>query len=138
MNISQLAFRAVQTSLAEIKDQVANLLQMENGCGQITGQEKAPPIPSTSHSPNNNGNNNSNSPELQHSQQRLVQSLSEYLHHSQQKMDQSRCAEVVANQLWTTLYDYPCLKNCQPLLKYIRTSVNLSWGLSNLVRKKTS
>ena len=39
----------------------------------------------------------------------------------------------VANQLWTTLYDYPCLKKCEGLMKYIRTCVNLAWGLSNLV-----
>ncbi|ODN02489.1 Mitochondria-eating protein [Orchesella cincta] len=116
-----LAFRAVQTSLAEIKDQVSNLLQLESGNETPTPDKEQL----------NNGVV-SKKDEMQQYQKRLVQALSEYLHHSQQKVDQSRCVEVVANQLWTTLYDYPCLKNCQPLLKYIRTSVNLAWGLSNL------
>jgi len=39
----------------------------------------------------------------------------------------------VANQLWNTLYDYPCLKGCEGLLKYIRACVTLAWGLTNLV-----
>lgn len=120
----------MQTSLAEIKEQVSNLLQLEPGSGSQGG--------SALQVRNKDGTGESPSNELQRSQLRLVQALSEYLHHSQQKIDHSRCVEVVANQLWNTLYDYPCLKNCQPLLKYIRTSVNLAWGLSNLVETVAS
>ena len=37
-------------------------------------------------------------------------------------------------QLWATLYDYPSLKTCNGLLKYIENCVRLSWGLVNQVR----
>lgn len=39
----------------------------------------------------------------------------------------------VSTQLWATLYDYPCLKNCTGLLQYIKDSVRLAWALSNQV-----
>ena len=37
-------------------------------------------------------------------------------------------------QLWATLYDYPSLKTCNGLLKYIENCVRLSWGLVNQVK----
>ncbi len=37
----------------------------------------------------------------------------------------------VTTQIWDTLYDYPCLKNCQGLLKYVEACVRVSWGLVN-------
>lgn len=40
----------------------------------------------------------------------------------------------VCNQIWATLYDYPCLRSCDPLVKYIKDSVRLAWALINQVR----
>ncbi|TRY74938.1 hypothetical protein TCAL_04579 [Tigriopus californicus] len=37
----------------------------------------------------------------------------------------------VTTQLWATLYDYPCLKSCQGLAKYVENCVRISWGLVN-------
>ena len=37
-------------------------------------------------------------------------------------------------QLCSTLYDYPCLKSCKGLQKYIESCVRVSWGLVNQVR----
>lgn len=32
--------------------------------------------------------------------------------------------------MWTTLYDYPMLKECTGLLRYIDESVRLAWAMS--------
>ncbi|CAF2696293.1 unnamed protein product [Rotaria sp. Silwood2] len=37
----------------------------------------------------------------------------------------------VENQLWSTLYDYPTLKSCNELLKYINSACRTAWGLAN-------
>ncbi|OXA57094.1 Mitochondria-eating protein [Folsomia candida] len=104
-----LAFRSVQTRLAEIKEQVSNLLQFEL-----------------------HSQSNLHDDQLQPCQGKLVEALSDYLLSSQQKFDQTRCVEHVASQLWTTLYDYPCLRKCEGLLKYITKCVNTAWRLSNM------
>ena len=41
----------------------------------------------------------------------------------------------VTSQIWATLYDYPCLKDCQGLKHYINKCVRVSWGLVNQVRR---
>ncbi len=43
------------------------------------------------------------------------------------------CLQDVCNQIWATLYDYPCLRSCDPLVKYIKDSVRLAWALVNQV-----
>ena len=40
----------------------------------------------------------------------------------------------VTAQIWATLYDYPCLKDCPGLRIYIDRCVRVSWGLVNQVR----
>ena len=37
----------------------------------------------------------------------------------------------VCQQIWATLYDYPGLKNCEGLLRYIKECVRVAWGLVN-------
>ena len=39
----------------------------------------------------------------------------------------------VCNQIWATLFDYPCLQSCDGLVKYIKDSVRLAWSLVNQV-----
>lgn len=40
----------------------------------------------------------------------------------------------VCNQIWATLYDYPCLQSCDGLVKYIKDCVRLAWSLVNQVK----
>ena len=40
----------------------------------------------------------------------------------------------VCSQIWATLYDYPGLKTCDGLIKYIKECVRTAWGLTNQVR----
>lgn len=39
----------------------------------------------------------------------------------------------VCNQIWATLYDYPSLKACDGLIRYIKECVRTAWGLVNQV-----
>lgn len=36
----------------------------------------------------------------------------------------------VCAQIWATLYDYPCLKGCTGLVRYVCDCVRLAWALS--------
>ena len=39
----------------------------------------------------------------------------------------------VCSQIWATLYDYPCLKSCDGIIKYVKECVRVAWGLVNQV-----
>ena len=43
----------------------------------------------------------------------------------------------VCSQIWATLYDYPCLKSCDGIIKYVNECVRVAWGLVNQVRSST-
>ena len=44
----------------------------------------------------------------------------------------------VCSQIWATLYDYPCLKTCDGIIKYVKECVRVAWGLVNQVRYQIS
>lgn len=37
----------------------------------------------------------------------------------------------VANQVLSTLHEYPCLESCIPLVHYIKASVRVAWKMAN-------
>ena len=39
----------------------------------------------------------------------------------------------MCNQIWATLYDYPSLKACDGLIRYVKECVRTAWGLINQV-----
>ena len=39
----------------------------------------------------------------------------------------------VCSQIWATLYDYPCLKSCDGIVRYVKECVRVAWGLVNQV-----
>ena len=59
--------------------------------------------------------------------------LSKYMRRAADSFDLAKTEEEVATQLWATLYDYPSLKSCGGLRKYIAACVRVSWGLVNQV-----
>ncbi|BES96435.1 Hypothetical protein NTJ_09246 [Nesidiocoris tenuis] len=61
----------------------------------------------------------------------LEESIGAYLRRTVDMFDLTHCIEEVSSQLWATLYDYPCLKNCPGLTQYIKDAVRLSWALVN-------
>ncbi len=40
----------------------------------------------------------------------------------------------VCTQIWATLYDYPCLKSTDGIVRYVKECVRVAWGLVNQVR----
>ncbi|CAF1687869.1 unnamed protein product, partial [Adineta ricciae] len=61
----------------------------------------------------------------------LEETIEKYLRSTIQKYDVSKIASDVENQLWTTLYDYPALRSCNELLRYITSACRTAWGLAN-------
>ncbi|KAF2359302.1 Mitochondria-eating protein C-terminal domain [Trinorchestia longiramus] len=45
--------------------------------------------------------------------------------------DLTQNVEDVCQQIWATLYDYPSLKKCEGLLRYVKECVRIAWGLVN-------
>ena len=43
------------------------------------------------------------------------------------------CVQEVLNQICSTLFDYPMIRNCSELVKYINNCVTTAWGLSTQV-----
>ncbi|CAF0980577.1 unnamed protein product [Rotaria sp. Silwood1] len=61
----------------------------------------------------------------------IEETIEKYLRSTIQKYDIGKIAYEVENQLWATLYDYPSLKSCNELLKYINLACRTAWGLVN-------
>ncbi|KAG0423744.1 hypothetical protein HPB47_000530, partial [Ixodes persulcatus] len=60
----------------------------------------------------------------------LEASVEDYLSSTVDAFDVSRHVDEVCAQIWATLYDYPCLKGCQGLARYVRDCVRLAWALT--------
>jgi len=63
----------------------------------------------------------------------LEDAISLYLRRATENFDLSKNVEEVCSQIWATLYDYPCLKSCDAIIKYIKECVRVAWGLVNQV-----
>ncbi|CAF2987224.1 unnamed protein product [Rotaria sp. Silwood2] len=61
----------------------------------------------------------------------IEETIEKYLRSTILKYDVGKIAYEVENQLWSTLYDYPTLKSCNELLKYINSACRTAWGLAN-------
>jgi len=56
--------------------------------------------------------------------------LDSYLRKSVDTFNLERNCEEVLNQICSTLFDYPMIRNCGELVKYINNCVTTAWGLS--------
>ncbi|XP_071090684.1 uncharacterized protein [Haliotis cracherodii] len=101
-----LAFRAVQQSLQDLKQKLHQMLNI--------------PTPDAA------------SGDVDPLSRDLERHLDYYLSQSADRFDLCKCVQDVCTQIYATLYDYPCLKDCPVLVDYIRECVRLSWGLSVL------
>ncbi|KAK3094616.1 hypothetical protein FSP39_004077 [Pinctada imbricata] len=62
--------------------------------------------------------------------QHMEQHVTDYLRRSADRFDVSQTVKEVCSQLYATLYDYPVLKECNGLQKYVENCVKIAWGLS--------
>ena len=60
-----------------------------------------------------------------------------FLHHLSSRLISFDIQEV-CSQIWATLYDYPCLKTCDGIIKYVKECVRVAWGLVNQVTYQSS
>jgi len=99
-----LSFRSVSATVETKREQVRRILQL-------------PP----SSSPH----------EMEPAARELETALTAYLRRATETFDLSKNVEEVCTQIWATLYDYPGLKSCDGLIKYIKECVRTAWGLTN-------
>ncbi|XP_065350629.1 uncharacterized protein LOC135946347 [Cloeon dipterum] len=97
-----LSYRAVTLVLAKKKEAIRKILQMPEP-GQVS--------------------------EVRTASDQLEASIELYLANTADKFNLCQTVEDVCSQIWTALYDYPCLKSCQGLIAYVRSSVQMSWAL---------
>ncbi|GLG95209.1 Uncharacterized protein GBIM_02240, partial [Gryllus bimaculatus] len=108
-----LAFRAAQSLLLLKKDHVRRVLHIPPPTQTPAGaslQSQAPSDPAAVE---------------------LELSVASYLRRTVDNFDLSKSCEEVLSQIWATLYDYPCLKNCPGLVQYVKDAVRLAWSLVN-------
>lgn len=100
-----LSFRSVSATVETKREQVRRILQL-------------PPSSSSSNS-------------LEPAARELETALTAYLRRATETFDLSKNVEEVCTQIWATLYDYPTLKSCDGLIKYIKECVRTAWALTN-------
>lgn len=105
LSVIVLAFRTAEQSLRETKSKVRELLH----------------IPRVTDSGNSS---------LCHAAKELEESIAFYLRKTVNRHDISKTYKEVCERVWTTLFDYPLLKECQGLLRYINDCVRTAWALT--------
>ncbi|EEB10211.1 hypothetical protein Phum_PHUM025060 [Pediculus humanus corporis] len=137
-----LSFRCAENLLATKKDHIRRILHLPSPINKDSTSNGSSSSSSSSNS-NNNNNKNINSVNVVQNNnhhhhvendsifQELEKSVSTYLRKTIDKFDLTKCINDVSNQIWATLYDYPCLKSCAGLNQYVKDSVRLAWGLVN-------
>jgi hypothetical protein len=105
LSIVVLAFRSTQRTLLETKTKIRELLH----------------IPEVLHGGNST---------LSHLVQEVEDTIAIYLRKTVEKHDVSKNYEEVCNRVWETLYDYPALRMCTGLLRYVDECVRLAWALT--------
>jgi len=94
----QLAFRVVQSSLTEIKERVANVLQLNDK--KVSFNSSVNNGPNTGllmeSSGTQHGKNEDDNKNQERQKTHLLQALAAYIRHCSPKADQQRCVEVYA------------------------------------------
>ena len=98
----QLAFRHAQNQAKEVRNKIRQILQLSNDKSSILLEETVEKY-------------------LRTTIQKYDVTKITYVSHRVDSvpLDSIPLLQEVENQLWTTLYDYPSLKTCSELLKYI-------------------
>jgi len=109
----QLSFRSVIRSLSVVKQQVCTVLQVP---------------PSSAVGPEDSA--------MSHVRD-FQSALDNYLRRCTDTFNLERNCEEVLNQICSTLFDYPMIRNCSELVKYINNCVSTAWGLSTQVPSYT-
>ncbi|XP_025093599.1 uncharacterized protein LOC112563632 isoform X2 [Pomacea canaliculata] len=119
-SIVVLAFKAAQQNLNELRGQLCHLLHLplSPAANQHQDLQQFPQqnIISSSHT--------------SYLTAEMEMHITKYLCKTADTFDISELVFDVSQQIYNTLYDYPCLRACPGLLDYISQCVRLAWGLS--------
>lgn len=119
LTILVLAFRNARKSLLGVKLQVRHLLHIPEVFGASHGARTSSFDAAAS-----------DSLALDPAVRELDDVISVYLRKTVDRFDLTRNYEEVCQRVWDTLYDFPRLRHCSGLLRYIDECVRLSWALT--------
>lgn len=119
-SVMVLAFRSVTSTVQTKRDQVRRILQLL----PLNPEENAKSTETTDLTLGSNSDPASRD---------MEDAISAYLRRATENFDLSKNVEEVCTQIWATLYDYPCLKSCDGIIKYVKECVRVAWGLVNQV-----
>jgi hypothetical protein len=135
-SIIVLCFRTVDQSLLKLKDDTRRLLEPRGE--EVVGSE--PTRPGVRGEVRGTKMNNYNNTDLggdislQSTAERLLINVDSavllYVRKTAQLRDVTADVKAVCDQLWTTLYDYPSLKDCPELHQFVTTCLRLAWCLT--------
>ncbi|XP_052251666.1 uncharacterized protein LOC127858511 [Dreissena polymorpha] len=99
-----LAFRSTQQCLQELRGKVRHLLKLPAPSNHLVTMEDPIAMVMEGH-------------------------IENYICEAAPRFDVTQCIGEVSSQILATLYDYPCLKECEGLKTYIASCVKCSWDL---------
>ncbi|KAJ8317486.1 hypothetical protein KUTeg_005390 [Tegillarca granosa] len=100
-----LSFRATQQAVHELRGKLRHLLNIPHPDPRLSSTQD--PL-----------------------EQQMEKHIEHYLSRRARRFDVSHIVQEVCSQIYATLFDYPCLKDCVGLQNYIATCVRTAWGLS--------
>ncbi|XP_076439683.1 uncharacterized protein LOC143279514 isoform X2 [Babylonia areolata] len=134
-----LSFKAAQQSVGELRGRLRHLL----GLPVPRSQEDPPPLhpqPPYAHDRNHGGaserysaapsSSSSSSSSPSAAAEHMEYHITDYLCKTVDSFEVAEIVFEVCQQIYATLYDYPCLKACPGLLQYVTHCVRVAWGLS--------
>ncbi|CAB4067273.1 unnamed protein product [Lepeophtheirus salmonis] len=107
-----LSFRSITTAVQSKRDSLRRILQLPPTCLSI-------------------GKKDDDLEMMDLARKDIEEALSLYLRRAVDNFDLTKNVEEVCDQIWATLYDYPCLKSCGAIIKYVKECVKTAWGLVN-------
>ncbi|ESN97983.1 hypothetical protein HELRODRAFT_177655 [Helobdella robusta] len=105
LSIIVLSFRSTQKTLLDLKTRVREMLHIPRVL-------------------------QSGLPHLCHAANDLEDDIGVYLRKTLDKHDLRRNYNEVSERVWITLFDYPSLRNCNGLTRYIEECVSVAWSLT--------
>ena len=117
----QLSFRSVQRSMEHTIEQIFVLLGVDEAEIEKTKVN--------AFSLQNSDSSTAVVTEETSGKEEILRMATEQLRKSASSRDISPNYDEVCKQLWSTLFDYPSLKSCGPVLSYIKECVRLAWLL---------
>ncbi|XP_070212165.1 uncharacterized protein [Littorina saxatilis] len=123
-----LSFKATQQSVGELRGRLRHLLNLPPTSSADRNQQNSHRSPQPFEPSGESGAvSERHSPSA--AAEQLEQHITAYLCKTADTFEVAEIVFEVCQQIYATLFDYPCLKACSGLLEYVSQCVRVAWGL---------